>query len=81
MAKSKAKGPVYTRWGAPHRTYTTKKFELYRNDPTQGFSYNAQELTSDYYEIYGQQTVYLMTVILKPLMLTFVAGLYVIVLV
>ena len=48
MAKTKAKGPVYTRWGAPHRTYTTKMFELYRNDPTQGFSYNAQELTSDY---------------------------------
>ena len=48
MAKTKAKGLVYTRWGAPHRTYTTKRFELYRNDPTQGFSYNAQELTSDY---------------------------------
>jgi hypothetical protein len=23
-------------------------FELYRNDPTKGFAYNAQELTSDY---------------------------------
>ena len=48
MAKSKATKPVYTRWGAPHRTYTSKKFELYRNDPTKGFTYNAQELISDY---------------------------------
>ena len=48
MAKTKAGKPVYTRWGAPHRTYTTKMFELYRNDPTKGFAYNAQELTSDY---------------------------------
>ena len=47
MAKTKAT-KLYTQWGAPHRTYTTKKFELYRNDPTKGFTYNAQELTSDY---------------------------------
>ena len=80
MAKTKAKGPVYTQWGAPHCTYTTKRFELYRNDPTQGFSYNAQELTSDYLRNLWS-TDRLFNECNPNLMLTFVAGLYVIVLV
>ena len=36
------------RWGAEHHNHRTTQFELFKIDPTQGYSYNLQDLTADF---------------------------------
>lgn len=36
------------RWGPRQRKHTTEQFELEKNNPGSGYSYQAQDLTSDY---------------------------------